>query len=63
MASPAAVVRILMTQNMTVISGTFAAKGWRVKRRNSERTLWGLLVSGVGRTSSVAPNGAANGSW
>ena len=39
MASPAAVVRILMTQNMAVISGTFAASGWRVKRRNTVRTL------------------------
>ncbi len=40
-----------MTQNMTVISGTFAARGCWVKRRIRERTLSGVSLSGrPGRT-------------
>ena len=39
MASPAAVVEILMTQNRTVTSGTFAASGCWVNTRSSERTV------------------------
>jgi len=57
MASPAAVVRILTTQNMAVISGTFAAKGCCVKRRNSERTL-GVSLSGFRSTAGDVGNRA-----
>ena len=48
MASPAAVVEILMTQKSTVTSGTFAARGCWVKMRISERTLWVSLSGPLG---------------
>ena len=38
-ASPAAVVEILMTQKRAVTSGTFAATGCWLNTRSSERTL------------------------
>ena len=44
MASPAAVVEILITQKRAVTSGTLAASGCWVNMRSSERTLVGLLL-------------------
>ena len=39
MASPAAVVEILITQNNTVTSGTFAASGCWLNTRSTDRTI------------------------
>ena len=43
-ASPAAVVEILITQKRTVTSGTFVANGCWLNTRSKERTLGDLLV-------------------
>ena len=40
MASPAAVVEILITQKRTVTSGTFAASGCWLNTLRNVRTLW-----------------------
>ena len=51
-ASPAAVVEILITQKRAVTSGTFAARGCWVKMRISERTLWISLSGRLGENVS-----------
>ena len=64
MASPAAVVEILITQKRAVTSGTFAASGCWVNMRSSERTLWCLLVSGCrGENVGRPAERRRRGSW
>ena len=56
MASPAAVVEILITQKRAVTSGTFAASGCWLNTRSSERTLvWSPSVNDVGRSGEERP--------
>src|ERR1700722_14401947 len=65
MASPAAVVEILITQKRAVTSGTFAANGCWLNTLRNVRTLWlspclgGSVSRSVGRTSDGARNRAA----
>src|SRR6516165_3445283 len=56
-ASPAAVVEILITQNSAVTSGTFAANGCWLNTRSTERTLDGISrrASPSGSRHAVPP--------
>ena len=62
MASPAAVVEILITQKSTVTSGTFAASGCWVNTLRNVRTLWWspcLVSRSVVGMAGGPPTGAA----